>query len=139
MVSNSKNVTNSFNVFDSSEIIKCNSVSNSYFCNNCENIKFSIFCNGLKDSEYCIFNKPIDKAHYEIFEKQYKKYVCELLDFISDWPTGLSTNALVSPTRKFDDWFHPLSDKFWKWAKTLPGYDPMLLYNITMLPELIMD
>ena len=139
MILNSRSVINSYNVFDSSEIINCVNVSDSYFCQDCRNIKHCMFCEGLENVEYHIFNHPVDQRHYEAFEKQYLKYLTELLDFIRDWPKDLITTADVPPTRKFDDWYHDISPRFWKWARTLPGYDSMLLYRITMLPNLLIE
>ena len=139
MVARSVNVIDSNTVFDSSEIIKCNIVTSSYFCQNCANIKNCMFCEGLDDVEYHIFNKPVDEKMYRLFEKQYKKYLNELLSFVRDWPNEMIADQHVTPTRKFDDWYHPISEKFWKWAKTLPGYNNMILYNIIMLPEFLID
>lgn len=139
MIANSKNVIDSFNVFDSSEIISCVSVSNSYFCQDCKNIKHCMFCEGVEDAEYYIFNKPVDKAHFELVEKQYLKYLTEHLEFVREWPADLLAIQHISPTRKFDDWYHPISARFWKWARTLPHYDPAILYDITMLSEIFLD
>ena len=98
-----------------------------------------MFCDGLEDAEYHLFNKPVDKKYYELFEKQYLKYLTEALDFVREWPEDMIVTASVTPTRKFDDWYHPISPRFWKWVRTLPGFDSMLVYNITMLPEILVD
>ena len=135
----SVNVIDSNTVFDSSEIIKCNTVTNSYFCQDCINIKSCMFCKGLGGIEYHIFNKPVDEKMYKLFEKQYKKYLTEHLSFVQNWPHEMIVNQHIAPTRKFNEWYHPISEKFWKWVRTLPGYDPMLLYNITMIPEFLME
>lgn len=139
MVADSKNVIDSCGIFDSSEIIRCLNVSDSHFCQDCKEIKYCMFCNELEEAEYCLFNKPVEKKHYELFEKQYLKYLTERLDFVREWPEDLLATISVTPTRKFDDWYHPISPRFWKWARTLPNFDPMFLYNITMLPEILVD
>ena len=139
MVARSKNVIDSFNVFDSSEIIDCNTVTDSSFCRGCNNISFCMFCDGLENAEYHIFNKPVPQKHYETFIKQYKKYLQEELEFIREWPKDLAVGVINIPTKKFDDWYHPISEKFWKWVRTLPGFDSMFVYNITMLPEILVD
>lgn len=139
MVARSENVIDSNTVFDSSEIIKCNTVTNSHFCQDCKDIDHCLFCEGLTGVEYHIFNKPVDKNLYEMLEKQYKKYMTVQLDFIDKWPKDLIASAYITPTRKFDDWYHPISEKFWKWVRTLPNFDSMLIYNITMLPEILID
>lgn len=139
MVARSVNIIDSNTVFDSSEIIKCNTATNSYFCQDCTNIESCMFCEGLDNVKCYVFNKPVDEKMYKLFEKQYKKYLTENLSFIRDWPSEILVDHSVAPTRKFDDWYNPISEKFWKWAKTLPGYDSMLLYNITMLPDFLID
>jgi hypothetical protein len=98
-----------------------------------------LFCESLDGVEYYIFNKPVDKDLYEMLEEQYLKYMGGQLNFIKEWPEDMAVSVYISPTRKFDDWYHTISDKFWKWARTLPNYDSMLLYNITMLPEILID
>ena len=139
MVARSMNVIDSSTVFDSSEIMNCNTVSSSHFCQNCTDISNCLFCDGLSGAEYHIFNKPADPKSYELFEKQYLKYMSVQLSFIAEWPVNLIVGTHVAPTRKFDDWYHPIPDKFWKWVRTLPNFDSMLLYNITMLPEILID
>jgi hypothetical protein len=139
MIANSKNVIDSNKVFDSSEIIASTNVFNSYFCHNCKEIKHCMFCENLENAEYCLFNKPVNKKYFELFEKQYLKYLVERLDFVREWPEEFSAAMAIAPTRKFDDWYHPIPQRFWKWVRTLPNFDPMLIYNITMLPEILMD
>ena len=98
-----------------------------------------MFCDGVEDVEYYIFNQQIDKERYKMLEKQYKKYIDGLLEFVSDWPSELVSATYCAPTLRFDDWYHSIPTKFWKWARTLPGYDSMFLYNMTMFPEILMD
>jgi hypothetical protein len=137
MVARSQSVIDSFNVFDSSEIINSNTISDSHFCQNCKNVKHCMFCFGLEDAEYCIFNKPVDKNHYEVFEQQYKKYFVSELEFIREWPKGLIVNSSAIPTRKFDDWYYQISEKTWKWIRTLPNFEATIIYQITMNPDFL--
>lgn len=137
MIARSANVIDSNNVFDSSEIIKSKGVIDSFFCQNCSNIEHCLFCENLDNAEYCIFNKPVGKSIFELISKQYKKYMNITLDFIRDWPKDLVANVYVSPTRKFDDWYSSIPQKTWDWVRTLPNFDSMLLYDITMLPEIL--
>jgi hypothetical protein len=76
---------------------------------------------------------------YELFEMQYLKYMSTHLSFIAEWPENLVVGIHVTPTRKFDDWYHSIPKKFWKWMRTLPGFDSMLIYTITMLPEILIE
>ena len=142
-VARSKNVYRSQDVFDSSEIIDSSGVTGSHFCNKCSNITNCMFCFGLSDAEYHIFNKPVTKARFELFEQQYKRFMNSEFDielnFIKgDWPECLVT-GIVPTNTVFNVWYEPISDKFWKWVKTLPGYNAMALYNQTMLPRFILE
>ena len=139
MVSRSINIYSSKNVFGSSEIIKCNNVTDSYFCQDCKNIKYCMFCEGIENTEYCLFNQPIDKERFELFLQQYKRFMQSRLAFAPEWPENLIGAYSPSISQKFDEWYKMIPEKFWKWARTLPGFDSMLLYNITMLPEILVD
>lgn len=139
MVFDSINVYDSKNIFNSSEIIKCEDVTDSYFCQECKNIKHCMFCVGLEDAEYYLFNKPVDKNRFELFLQQYKRFMQDHLAFAPSWPKNMIADCAVSITPKFDEWYKPISEKFWKWAETLPGFDPMLLYNITMNSQFLVN
>ena len=135
----SKNIINSSSVFNSSEIINSTNVSNSHFCQNCKNIKHCLFCLDLENAEYHIFNQPIEKEWYEQFERQYEKYQTADLEFVEEWPEDLLSSAVGITNKSFDNWFVKVSERFWKWARTLPGFDSMLIYEITMLPDILID
>lgn len=139
MVSRSTNIFNSKYVFSSSEIIKSENVTDSYFCNNCKNIKNCMFCDGISDVEYYLFNKPTTKEHFELFVQQYKNYMQGLLNFSSNWPENLIKAYTPSITQKIYEWYKVIPEKFWKWSRTLPNFDSMIIYNITMLPEILVD
>lgn len=138
-ISRGVNVYNSENVLSSSEIIKSENVTDSYFCQNCKNIKHCMFCNGIEDAEYYLFNQPVDKERFELFIQQYKRFMQAQLNFVVRWPENLIKAYSPIITSKFDDWYKSIPDRFWKWARTLPGFDSMLVYDITMLPEILID
>lgn len=138
-VVNSKNIFESTDIYNSSEIIHCNGVTNSYFCSDCSSITNCMFCSGLTDAEYYIFNKPVTKERFEIFALQYQKLLNTELAFIPQWPEDLTRSFLLKPQGNFGKWYEPIPDKFWKWAKTLPGYDEMFIYEMTMLPALLLS
>lgn len=137
MVARSNNVIDSFNIFDSSEIVESSNISNSHFCIRSKNIKNCLFCDELENAEYYIFNQAVEPSHYEIFLKQYRRYICPELVFIEEWPEKLVINATKTPTKRMDFWYKNISADFWEWVKTLPGYDPLVLYRMTMVPSLL--
>lgn len=138
-VARSKNVYESKNVFDSFEIVRCDNVTVSYFCQDCHNIKYCLFCSGIENAEYCIFNQPVDKERFELFAQQYKRFMSVILEFSPEWPENLCVAWAPSISKKPFDWYKPVPSKFWKWARTLPGYDAMALYNMTFLPENLVE
>lgn len=137
-VNESKSVIDSMDIFTSSEIVNCKSVTDSHFCQNCTNIKHCLFCEGISNVEYHLFNKPVSKERYEMFVRQYLQLIKGELTFVHDWPKNILVEVHIAPTRKFDDWYSVIPESFWKWAATLPGYDELLLYKITMLSEFIL-
>lgn len=134
MVLSSKNIYNSKNVFSSSEIVKCDTVTDSYFCQDCKNIRHCMFCKDLEGVEYYLFNQEVDKERFELFVQQYKRFMDAFFAFAPCWPKDLAQAYSPTITQKFDEWYKPISDKFWKWTRTLPGYDCLMLYSITMNP-----
>ena len=138
-ISRGVNIYNSKYVFNSSEIIKSENVTDSYFCQNCKNIKHCMFCSGIEDAEYYLFNRPVDKEQFELFVEQYKRFMQAQLNFSLKWPENLIKAYSPTITQKFDEWYKPIPERFWKWTRTLPGFDSMLIYNITMLPEILID
>ena len=139
VVARSRNIYESKNVFDSSEIVRCDNVTASYFCQDCKNIKHCLFCAGIDDVEYHVFNQPVDKERFELFLQQYLRFMNVMLEFSPEWPENLCVAHAPSTSKRPFDWFKPVSSKFWKWARTLPGYDSMALYNMTYLPEILME
>lgn len=136
----SQNVFESSNVFDSSEIIRAEDATNCHFCSDCKAISNCLFCANLSNVEYHIFNKPVSKEKYEFFEKQYLKYWDGLLSFIPNWPTDLLQGMnLLTPIQDFSKWYKSIPENFWKWVRTLPNFDSLLIYDITMLPKILID
>ena len=150
-VLDSKNITNGKEVVLSNFVVrsegvyKSDSISHSYgiwqcqeldectFCFNCHNLKHAMFCQGVSEGEYMLFNKPIDKERYEVILKQFTK--------MFQWKNSFTmlTNSTaygVAPSchRDYRKHIAEFSDELWKWVKTLPGYDPMIMYSITFNP-----
>lgn len=138
-VINSKNIFESTDVFNCFDLIRCINATNSYFCLDCSGITNCMFCTNISNAEYCIFNKPVSKERYEIFAAQYRKLWNGELVFIEDWPTDLTKSFLLKPTRNPSKWYSLIPKNFWKWTKTLPGYNEMYLYEMTMLPGILID
>lgn len=138
VVARSVSIFKSKNVFDSSEIIHGTDVTDSYFCRDCRKIRHCMFCDGLEDVEYYVFNKPVSKERFEIFVQQYKRFMQTSLTFTNYWPNHLIHDWAPTFTQKIDCWYKSIPDKFWKWATTLPEYDEMALYNMTLLSSIIL-
>lgn len=135
----SSNIIESTNVYNSSEICNSRDITESYFCKNSRNLKNCMFCNGLTDAEFYIFNQPVDEVRFGIFKQQYLKYMDVALKFVKEWPDDLAVSTKPAISRRFDEWYKPIPDIFWKWVRTLPGYDAMMLYEITMREELLKE
>ncbi len=159
----SQNVTNSHNIVHSNYVVNSHSVMNSAAVTNsafvdgwlpggskqikdcrfimeCTNLKHSLFCHRINDGEYMIFNKPMDASDYEVIvsqlDRMLQNYESELV-IGNEWPNH--TIPLDAPTmqRNISKQYAALPASFWRWVKTLPGYDPAVLYAITYNSQLI--
>ena len=151
IILNSTNITDSTMVVNSNCIIRSNSIiksnfitestciinsSNTEYCNflmDCSNMRDSIFCLGLDGKEYYLFNKPVSKIMYENVNFQFSKYITLPLRMIS-----INNENLVSTqVNNFSKFFEDLPSDFWQWVKTLPNYDPEILYSMTFNSTLL--
>lgn len=160
-VHNSKNVTDSRNIIasnyivNSHSIINSSSVSNSAFVSSltpdknkriknsqfifdCQNINNCLFCQGLSDVENMIFNQAADPSDFVVITKQ-------MASVLKDWEMELVVNNQWSENtipitppiiqRNIIKQYANLPDTFWRWIKTLPSYDPQVVYSITYNPK----
>ena len=148
---NSTNVTDSTMVINSNYVLRSNSIIKSKFitdstciinssniedCNflmDCNNMRDSIFCLGLDGKEYYLFNKPVSKIMYENINLQFRKYITLPLRMIYT----NNENLVSTQVNNFSKFFENLPDDFWQWVKTLPNYDPEILYSMTFNPTLL--
>jgi hypothetical protein len=159
----SRNVTNSHNIVDSDYVVNSHSIAHSAtvtnskfvdgwlpggtkqikdsrFIMDCSNLKKCLFCNHISDGEYLIFNKPVDASDYELILLQLDKLLGEFeteLVVEGYWPKH--TIPLDTPTiqRNITKQYNNIPESFWRWVKTLPGYDPAVLYAITYNSKLM--
>ena len=148
----SKNITNSNQVIDSSYVVNCHGIfecenvvdchtiwksknlTNCGFCFGCHDISNALFCTKQADDEYLLFNKKIDKARFDMIYKQYKRYAAIWCTMTEDWPIGNNYPKKVYDYRKH---IKDIPNSFYSWVKTLPGYDPMILYALTFNPQFL--
>ena len=136
---NSQNIHTSDNVLHSSEIRGCENVTDCSFCADCKNIINCLFCYGLEDAEYYIFNKPVDKQRFGIIQRQYHNQFSNIeLSFVKNnqWPQDMLIATTPIPYRFYDKHYVNFSDRFWKWVKSVPNYDALLLYKLTLKSDL---
>ena len=139
-VVDSSYVMNSHGVYMSNNIVEChtiwnsNNLTNCNFCFGCENMTNAMFCSNAKDGEYYLFNKPIDKARFDMIFNQYKRYSSLWMTLTDGWPTNKDHPKKLYDYRKH---LPNIPESFWSWVRTLPGYDPMIMYSITFNPRFL--
>ena len=159
----SKNINDSSNIVNSDYVVRSHSVynsanvtgsafvtgfafgrskhiKNSRFVEECSNIKNCLFCRGISDAEYMMFNKPVDPEDYDMIIKQLDRLLKDWeMELVKDrvWPS--QTIPLDTPViqRNVIKQYSGLPESFWRWVKTLPNYDPMVLYSITYNKNLL--
>ena len=138
-VYNSRNIYGCSNIMGGRELRHCDDINFSYFCADSKNLKDCLFCVGLEDKEYHIFNKPVTKEKFDIIRKQYMRLMENVeLDYLREqWPQNMLIPELPNVHSYHNKHYLQLSDKFWRWARTVPGYDAELLYRITLNFDLL--
>ena len=98
-----------------------------------------MFCHDLEGKQFHIFNQPVTEEKFNIIRKQYLRLMEEVeLDYLREqWPKDMLQPELPNPFVYHNKHYLQLSDKFWRWARTVPGYDADLLYKITLNFDLI--
>lgn len=129
-------VFRSNNIVNSKAIWFSDNLTNCYFCTGSHNLSNAIFCSNLNGEvgKYYLFNKEIDKVRFDMIEKQLQRFypLIEFMDF-----TNCNFGELPVVAIDIRKQFNKVSDSFWKWVKTLPGYDINILYAITFNSNLI--
>lgn len=135
---NSSNIIRAKEIFDSHYIVgsqedKIKNIKNSWFIKDCENLSHCLFCQGLKDKEYYIFNQQSDEATYNLIVKQMKKILQNYsVKCIKDWgieKIPMEENLYLHTD---DQFYSKLPPQFFDWIKTLPKYNNLLLFTITL-------
>ena len=138
-VMNASNITNSTHIYGYFGKMVSN-IKTSHFVVDSHKLEHCMFCEGLNDKKYHLFNKEISPEEFTMIERQmigilgtWGKYIDNNSNLLSSKPysevvSGIQTNIIYR--------FENIPDKFWRWVKTLPNYDPMILYAITYNPNI---
>ena len=133
----SSSILDSENIVNSKWLRRCKNAEDSYFCADCHDIKHAMFCNGV-GGEYLLFNKPVDPKQFELIKKQLLNLLRDFeMLLMSEWVLdGLDWSA-PKKIVNYNTQFAAVPKKLWTWLKTLPGYSPMTMYQITFQPHLL--
>lgn len=141
-VYDSKNIYNSIDIFRSENIssgmalTNCNRLEQSFFCVNCSNSTNLMFCYRINAKDYQIFNKPVSKEEYlkisqEIFTK-FDNLTCNLFTLTGNLPTSLDKGYIIY--EDFSSHYKNIPTEFYDYIKTIPGFEPLIMYSITLNP-----
>lgn len=133
----SSNIFIANSILRSRELRNCEDVVDSVFCAACHKIENCLFCADLSEQSFCLFNKPIDPDRYAIIMTQYQKIFSGEPIFVKEWPENPLMSTVPTILARFDKHYELLSEKFWRWVRTLPGYDENILYQLTFLPRFL--
>ena len=143
-VINSANVMNAASVINSKFVVDIvpdgtKQIKNSAFIQHCSNLDHCLFCHNISNGEYLLFNKEVSPEEYDMIMLQLNSILLNIeLEFTNNsWPREQIPLDTPIINRNIINQFAALPDKFWRWVKTLPGYDPMIMYSITMQRNLL--
>lgn len=137
---NSSNIFRSDDIFDSIGLRKCDHVENSFFCSDCEKSMNLLFCYDLTGEEYHIFNQEVPlnaffKVQREILEL-FPNLSFNFATFTGHLPAQSERGYIIN-----EDYttHYSVSDEFYAYIKTLPQYDPFIMYMITLDPKFLQE
>lgn len=144
-VVNSHSVMNADNVHDSAFVTSferghTNNIHGSYFIFDCQNMTNCLFCSGVSDGEYLVFNQPVSTADYILLTNQLLHMLKDFRPALTEngeWPGATIPVEEARAQPHLERMYEHLPEAFWKWIKTVPGYDPSILYNITRSKKLL--
>ena len=127
----SQNITDSHIIRDSTNLTSC------AVCGDCSDLSNSLFC-WKATGDHLLFNKPIAPAQFAVIRKQFNTIVGNHETLLAYGWEGLSVfEPGVRKNLNYIKQYAKLPEKLWSWAKTLPGYDALVLYNITFQSNLL--
>lgn len=130
----SSGVYESSNIVNSIAIWKSETMTNCGMCFGCHNLNHALFCEQIQDGEYMLFNKPIDKVRFNIIYRQFcNQFKPQLTLMSTTWQKGSAPRIYRDYRKHTQD----ISESFWEWVKTLPGYNPDILYSLTFNPQFL--
>lgn len=123
----SRFINNSTDVANSAFIVDSTYLTNCLFCINCTNQKFYLF------------NKPISEMQYQFIKDQLDSFDLPHLVFVDNaTPDEIAAGKVYySPIHHFQEVVK--NTEFMEWVKTLPGYDPMIWYQICYNKEVLFN
>lgn len=135
------NVIDSSNIRDSWAVANCRNVTESQFIYRStlsEDCHFSsfltgchkcMFCSGLKGEQFHLFNKPISQEEWEkIFYDEFSVRINEEAFFLLKDNSKLNSYYNARKETSFKNYFSLISDGFNEWVKSLPNFDPFVMY-----------
>lgn len=128
---NSRNCAGGKNIVDSSEIFNSENVENSFFCTSVNTLQNCYFCNKITDATNMVFNRPVGERIMSNIRVQYEKFLAEISPRIIEEIPSTSINIMPVVNLNFSSYFEQLPNEFWRWVRSLPGYDSEIMYNIT--------
>lgn len=133
-VENSQDIKDSSHIVNSSGLYLCNNLSFSHFsarCNNGENLIFCHDCQGIN----MLFNQVVSEQTINRVKHQID--LMKLPELNMGEVNTASLEGKMELVNNYQQYFTNLPKDFWEWVKTLPNYNPMIMYMITLNSDLI--
>ena len=112
------------------------------FSSNLENCTNCLFCSNLKDKSFYLFNQPVDKDYFHSVWVEFEELVKNLtlqsfLIKYDDTKTEKEGIEVDSEEVVFNNIYTKIPGDVYKFITSLPEYDALTLYNITLIPKFL--
>lgn len=132
-VGNSQGVFKSTNILNGTAIWHSDNLTDCGFCSHCKDLTRSLFCSQMEGGDLLLFNKPIDEARYKMIARQFDKFGV-FLTLMEEWQNG---NYIPKAYYDYRKHFQAIKEAFWQWVRTLPNFDPEIMYSLTFDPQFL--
>lgn len=122
----SRGVIESGDITNCIAVRKSSKLADSLYCALCENSANLLFCSEQKAQDYLLFNKPISEEDFDAIRDKILSFGAE-----SVYPTFSFGDFPDYKDTGFDHFTIHFSEELEAFIKTLPNYDPFILFKIT--------
>lgn len=135
---NSNSIFRSNNIFDSFGLRKSSNIKNGIFCADCNSSSNIMFCSGVRGEDCLLFNHAVAPETFsQIKDELFTRFSNMNLNLFTINKATIAHKLSYTVFEYYDAHYKNIQTDFFDYVKTLPGYDPIIMYFITLNPNFL--